>query len=198
VFFQIRSHRVRGTTETVFLLLTVVIVQPAFQFQRQIPTHIFSELMVYAEVRFLSPFDNPSLPIRDRSSNDCWSLHHRALGVAPVTTIVNQPSQQYGVVLVTAGSREEAGAIARDLVESRLAACVSVFPTHSVYTWKGEIHSEDEWQLVIKTELSRFADLEAKIRQIHSYEVPEIIALPILAGSPPYLTWISEQVTTPE
>jgi periplasmic divalent cation tolerance protein len=65
---------------------------------------------------------------------------------------------------------------------------------HSIYSWQGEIHRDEEWQLLIKSELDRFADLEAKIRDIHSYDVPEIIALPILAGSPPYLSWISEQV----
>jgi periplasmic divalent cation tolerance protein len=111
---------------------------------------------------------------------------------------MTQNNEQYGVVLVTAASREEAVAIAQTLVESRLAACVSFFPTHSIYTWKGKIQNDDEWQLVVKTELSRFAALEAKVRQVHSYEVPEIIALPILAGSSPYLNWISGQVTAPE
>ncbi|HLO52340.1 MAG TPA: divalent-cation tolerance protein CutA [Kamptonema sp.] len=103
-------------------------------------------------------------------------------------------SINYGVVLVSAGSREEAEAIAKVLVESQLAACVSFTPIHSIYTWQGEIHSESEWQLIIKTDLAKFDLLATKVREIHSYEVPEIIAIPILAGNPPYLQWISEQV----
>jgi periplasmic divalent cation tolerance protein len=101
---------------------------------------------------------------------------------------------QYGVVLVTAPDRALADAIAQALLESRLAACVTLLPVHSVYRWQGEIQQDEEWQLLIKSELDRFPELEAKIRQIHSYEVPEIIALPILAGSQPYLQWISQQV----
>ena len=100
----------------------------------------------------------------------------------------------YGVVLVTAGSRAEAEAIATALVNSQLAACVSLVPIHSVYTWQGVLHQEEEWQLLIKTDLAQFQTLESKIRELHSYEVPEIIALPIVAGSQPYLQWISEQV----
>ena len=101
---------------------------------------------------------------------------------------------QYGVVLVTTGSKEEAGAIARTLVEANLAACVSLLPIQSVYTWQGEVHQDEEWQLIIKTDLSQFSSLEAKIREIHSYELPEIIALPILQGSQPYLDWIGSLV----
>ena len=100
----------------------------------------------------------------------------------------------YGVVLVTASSQEEGKAIAQALVESHLAACVSLMPVHSIYTWQNKIHSEQEWQLVIKTDLAQFSELEKKIRSLHSYEVPEIIALPILAGSEPYLQWISDNV----
>ena len=101
---------------------------------------------------------------------------------------------QYGVVLVTAGSKEEAGAIAHALVDAKLAACVSITPFQSVYNWQGEVHQDEEWQLMIKTDLSQFPNLEAKIRAIHSYELPEIIALPILQGSQAYLDWIGQQV----
>ncbi|BAY11167.1 divalent-cation tolerance protein CutA [Calothrix sp. NIES-2098] len=100
----------------------------------------------------------------------------------------------YGVVLVTTANVQEAEAIANALVEAKLAACVSLLPIHSIYTWQGKKHKEDEWQLLIKTDLAQFPTLEAKIREIHSYEVSEIIALPIVAGSQPYLQWISEQV----
>ncbi|MBW4645324.1 MAG: divalent-cation tolerance protein CutA [Goleter apudmare HA4340-LM2] len=100
----------------------------------------------------------------------------------------------YGVVLATAANFQEAEAIANALVEGKLAACVSLLPIHSIYTWQGEMHTEHEWQLLIKTDLAQFPLLEAKIREIHSYEVSEIIALPIVAGSQAYLQWISEQI----
>lgn len=103
-------------------------------------------------------------------------------------------SASYGVVLVTASSQQEAEAIATSLVKSQLAACVSLVPIQSIYTWQGELHQDQEWQLLIKTDLTQFQTLEAKIRELHSYEVPEIIALPIVAGSHPYLNWISESV----
>ena len=106
----------------------------------------------------------------------------------------NSGSTGYGVVLVTASSQQEAEAIATSLVQSQLAACVSLFPIHSVYMWQRELHQEQEWQLLIKTDLTQFQALATKVRELHSYEVPEIIALPIVAGSQPYLQWISEQV----
>lgn len=100
----------------------------------------------------------------------------------------------YGVVLVTTESQREAEAIATSLINSHLAACVSLVPIYSIYTWQGELHQEQEWQLLIKTDLKKFQSLEAKIRELHSYEVPEVIAIPIVAGSKPYLHWLSEQV----
>lgn len=101
----------------------------------------------------------------------------------------------YGVILVTAASRSEAEAIAQTLVQTKLAACVGLIPICSIYAWQDEIHQEDEWQLVIKTSLDRFAEIETKIRAMHSYEVPEIIALPIVTGSQPYLSWMVEQTS---
>ncbi|MBW4521626.1 MAG: divalent-cation tolerance protein CutA [Scytolyngbya sp. HA4215-MV1] len=101
---------------------------------------------------------------------------------------------QYGVILVTASSQAEAIAIARALVQEKLAACVTLLPVHSIYTWQHEVHEAEEWQLLIKSEQGHFAVLERRIREIHSYEVPEVILLPVLAGSLPYLQWISEQV----
>lgn len=103
-----------------------------------------------------------------------------------------QESNDYGVVLVTASSQAEAELIANALVEAKLAACVSLTPIRSVYTWKGEVCREEEWQLTIKTCLRHFSNLEAKVRSLHSYETPEIIALPILMGSQPYLQWINQ------
>ena len=104
-------------------------------------------------------------------------------------------TQQYGVVLVTAESEEQARAIASSLVKEKYAACVSVMPVHSVYTWQEEVHSDPEWQLMIKTDLNQYSQLETRIRELHSYEVPEIIALPIQAGLTPYLNWIGENVS---
>jgi periplasmic divalent cation tolerance protein len=101
---------------------------------------------------------------------------------------------RYGVVLVTTSSQQEGEAIAKALVEARMAACVTLLPVYSIYTWQERIHSEQEWQMAIKTDLSQFSRLEKKIRELHSYEVPEIIALPILVGSQPYLQWISDNV----
>jgi periplasmic divalent cation tolerance protein len=103
----------------------------------------------------------------------------------------------YGVVLVTASSVEEAETIANALVEAKLAACVSIMPIQSIYAWQGQKCKEQEWQLLIKTDLGQFSTLETKIRELHSYQVPEIIALPIVVGSQPYLQWISKQLTSP-
>jgi len=103
-------------------------------------------------------------------------------------------SVKYGIVMVTAGSHSEAEAIASSLVEAKLAACVSITPIKSIYSWEGKIESQEEWQLTIKTDLGQFAALEAQVLQLHSYEVPEIIALPLVTGSQPYLEWISANV----
>jgi periplasmic divalent cation tolerance protein len=98
------------------------------------------------------------------------------------------------VVLVTASSKTEAEAIASALIESKLAACVSCFPVDSLYIWQGKVNSDQEWQLLIKTNLRLFDDLSEKIQELHSYEVPEIIALPIIAGSQTYLNWLGKNI----
>jgi periplasmic divalent cation tolerance protein len=100
------------------------------------------------------------------------------------------------VVLVTCASAREAQKIARALVDARLAACVNMLrvPVESVYRWKGKVESAKELLLVIKTTRSRFPVLERAIKRMHSYDVPEIIALPIAAGSRAYLDSISASV----
>lgn len=110
---------------------------------------------------------------------------------------MNQDSNtfQYGVVMVTAPSKTEGEAIAKTLIQEKLAACVSMTPVYSIYTWQNAVHQDEEWQLLIKSDLTHFPKLEAKIREIHPYEVPEIIALPVIAGSHSYLQWITEQVS---
>jgi periplasmic divalent cation tolerance protein len=98
-------------------------------------------------------------------------------------------------VLTTAGSEEEAGRIASLLVERRLAACVQVVgPVASRYRWRGKIEEEREWQCLAKTTRAAYAAIEAAIREAHSYEEPEIVATPIVAGSAGYLAWIDENV----
>ncbi len=101
---------------------------------------------------------------------------------------------QCGIVLVTTASEQEAEAIANALVEQRLAACVACTPVRSIYRWQGQVCRDQEWQLIIKTNLKGFENLRAKIQDLHSYDVPEIIALPIVAGQSAYLDWIVEQV----
>lgn len=100
-------------------------------------------------------------------------------------------TETYGIILVTAGSEKEAEALAHALVTAQLAACVTITPTKSIYTWQGKLESATEWQLTIKTNLNLFGSIQAKIEQIHSYETPEIIALPIVAGSQAYLKWLA-------
>ncbi len=107
-------------------------------------------------------------------------------------------SASYCVILVTASSQAQAQEIATVLVESQLAACVSLMPITSIYTWQNKLHQDQEWQLIIKTKHALFAAITTKIQELHSYEVPEIIALPLIAGDRPYLQWISKQVERSE
>lgn len=99
------------------------------------------------------------------------------------------------VVLITAASREEADRIARRLVEERLAACVNIVPqVRSLFVWEQKLSQEDEVLLLVKSRRARFAQLAAVVKQLHSYSVPEIIALPVVMGSADYLRWVSESV----
>ncbi len=99
------------------------------------------------------------------------------------------------VVLSTCGSAEEAASIARALVERRLAACVNIVPgVRSVYRWKGAVEEAAEWLLVIKSSQALFERLEEELRGMHSYETPEIVALPVAAGSASYLEWLSAEL----
>src|SRR5580765_8468350 len=97
------------------------------------------------------------------------------------------------VVLMTASSFDEAARIAEVLVNQKLAACVQVLPEmQSLYVWKGEVQREREVLMIAKTVRSNFELLERQVRAMHSYETPEIIALPIVAGSERYLEWLAE------
>ena len=95
------------------------------------------------------------------------------------------------VVLMTAADEAEAGRIAEMLVAKRLAACVQILPgMQSIYVWQGEVQREREVLLLAKATRANFEELEREVRAIHSYETPEIIALPVVAGSEPYLKWL--------
>ncbi len=99
------------------------------------------------------------------------------------------------VVMTTTDSREEAEAIAERLVNDRLAACVQIAgPITSIYRWEGELERAEEWLLLAKTTAGRRLEVEAAITQLHSYEVPEVIALAIEAGSEAYLAWLRRNV----
>ena len=99
----------------------------------------------------------------------------------------------YVVVLVTAGSAEEAERLARTLVGERLVACANVVgPVRSIYRWQGSVEDAAEYLLVLKARAADVAALEARVRALHSYEVPEILALPVEAGSAPYLAWLAD------
>ena len=96
-------------------------------------------------------------------------------------------------MLVTAGSEVEATSIARDLVEKRLVACVNILPgVRSIFQWEGKVTEECEYLLVAKTVSQAFEHVVAAVKSLHSYSVPEIIALPIQQGLPEYLHWVRE------
>jgi periplasmic divalent cation tolerance protein len=108
---------------------------------------------------------------------------------------MSEASWQALVVLCTVSSLEEGRRMARELVEQRLAACVNLLPkVESVYRWQGVVESAEEVLLVVKTTPARFAELKEKIAELHSYEVPEILALPVSDGSSRYLEWLSGQL----
>ena len=95
------------------------------------------------------------------------------------------------VVFMTAASGEEATRLAEMLVGAHLAACVQILPEmESVYRWEGKIERQPEVLLLAKTTQAKFTELEREVRALHSYETPEIVAVPITAGSAPYLEWL--------
>jgi periplasmic divalent cation tolerance protein len=97
------------------------------------------------------------------------------------------------IVLTTIGSDQDAVALARTLVEERLAACVNVLPAMvSIYRWKGAVEKDSEHQVVIKTAADRLAALEARLAQLHPYELPEFLVLDVAGGGANYLAWIEE------
>ena len=97
------------------------------------------------------------------------------------------------LVYITVGSGEEAGRLARALVEEKLAACVNrITGVRSTYVWKGKIETDDEELLIVKTSSARLEQLGQRVRALHSYDVPEVIAVPVIDGSPAYLEWMAQ------
>lgn len=108
--------------------------------------------------------------------------------------MTDQPSDPV-VVLMTAADEPEAGRIAEMLVGKRLAACVQILAgMQSIYVWQGEVQREREVLLLAKTVRSKFDELEREVRAIHSYETPEIVALPVAGVSEPYLKWLTSSL----
>lgn len=98
------------------------------------------------------------------------------------------------VVFVTCGSSAEARKISQALVKERLAACVNILPgVNSFFFWEGKLSREKEFLLMIKTQAKLFTKLATRVKQLHSYQVPEIIALPVLAGEKNYINWLKKE-----
>ena len=106
------------------------------------------------------------------------------------------PATLARIVLTTASSSEEAGRIARALVEEQLAACVNIVPgVRSIYAWQGRVQEDQEWLLVIKTSLARLEPLEIRLKALHSYDTPELLVLVPESGSEAYLLWMDEALS---
>ena len=106
------------------------------------------------------------------------------------------PPEQPIAVFITTSNKEEASRLADMLVERKLAACVQILPAmESVYRWQGKIERQEEVLLIAKTINSKFAELETEVRALHSYETPEIVAVPLTALSEPYRQWLTASVT---
>ena len=106
-----------------------------------------------------------------------------------------QAGARYRIVLVTCGSMVEARRIGRSAVEKKLAACANILPrVNSIYRWKGKVERAKEVLLLMKTTATRLRPLEREVKRLHSYDVPEFVAVPIATGSHEYLDWLAESV----
>ena len=102
-------------------------------------------------------------------------------------------ARDYSITFVMAANEDEAEKIAMALVEEKLAACVNIVgPVRSIYRWHGEIENASESMLVIKTSRRHFSRIERRVHELHSYEVPEVVAVALAAGSEPYISWLAE------
>jgi periplasmic divalent cation tolerance protein len=106
--------------------------------------------------------------------------------------VTQPPASTVSIVLTTLGADADAAAIARTLIDERLAACVNILPPMtSIYRWQGKVEQDREQQMIIKTARTRVADLQARVRQLHPYELPEFLVLDA-TGSEAYLAWVGE------
>lgn len=106
---------------------------------------------------------------------------------------MSEKKNEFVVVFCTTAPGE-AEAVAKALVQERLAACVNISLVHSCYLWEDKLNLDDEALLIIKTKKSRFGSLKKRVLELHSYAVPEIIALPVIEGHQPYLDWMAQSV----
>jgi periplasmic divalent cation tolerance protein len=123
-------------------------------------------------------------------------MHLLLLSVKPVKNFADGRMVSEEIVVLSTATAKEASALATTLVEEALVACVNIMPVTSVYKWKNEIVSDDEKLLVMKTTRDNYARLEARIKELHTYDVPEVIALKIELGSTDYLNWLRDCVST--
>ena len=100
----------------------------------------------------------------------------------------------FSIIYITAGSMDEAKSIGRTLVEERLAACANIFPINSIFRWKDNIEEAEEFGIIVKTKTIKVRDVEKRVKQLHSYEVPCVISFKMDLGSEDYLKWIEECV----
>lgn len=146
---------------------------------------------------------NPALVLMARYSSRSRYTEKAVIIVAPMSQAKKQvkstraKAKDMRVILVTCPTLALARKIARAVVHERLAACVNVVrsPVESLYTWKGKLETAREHLLLIKTTTARLPQLEREVQRLHSYDVPEFIALPITEGSADYLSWLSETTT---
>ncbi len=111
---------------------------------------------------------------------------------------MNRLARDFSIMFVMAANDVEATSIAQCLVQEKLAACVNIVgPVSSIYRWRGAIEKASEYLLLIKTSSRLVVRVERRVRELHSYEVPEIVAVKLAGGSQPYLAWIAESVVTP-
>jgi len=106
---------------------------------------------------------------------------------------MSKPTENEIVIFITASGEDEAARIARALVGEKLAACVNIVKNvRSIYSWQGKVEDASEVLMIAKTRKDLFDAVSVRVKELHSYDVPEIIALPIIAGSPEYLKWLNE------
>jgi periplasmic divalent cation tolerance protein len=143
------------------------------------------------------PAPTPKPRSFDRRGGPCLRFGCR-IACRIMSDFVTRPTGRPVVASTTAPSVREANSIARALVERRLAACVQILePIRSVYRWEGEVREDPEVLLLIKSLDSQVSSIEELLRELHPYEVPELLAVPVTAGSEPYLRWLIENVGRP-